>query len=60
VNKANVYHLLLPLFGLVRCNHNPMSQKGCQIKDKTTQSYRNIYVLPEPWQLWQVVAYSFI
>jgi len=26
VSKENVYHLFLPLFGLVRCNHNPMSQ----------------------------------
>jgi hypothetical protein len=33
LNKANDYHLLLPLFGLVRCNQ--MSQKGCQIKEKT-------------------------
>jgi hypothetical protein len=31
---------------VLRCNHNPMSQKGCWIAKKNSQKMINIYVFP--------------
>jgi hypothetical protein len=35
----------IPTHSPMGCNHNQMSQKGCQTMKKNNQNWKNIYVL---------------
>jgi len=39
-NYTNIY-----TYWALGCNHNPMSQKGCQTMKKNNQNWINIYIL---------------